>query len=130
MKVWVNKHLSELGDNWEVKSSVTLRIINTTGRSGKLFHRVFLGCKKIKGNYYIFINTNRYKNPLVEKTCGIWVDTEDYKVDGKESYTGRTRNGNAIVGRFGIYEIGTIIENSSGSHLLDEKAGWIPVLGE
>lgn len=127
MKVWVNKEISELENSWEIMATRTLRIVNTTGKHGKLFDHVFLGYKKISRNYYIFINSHRNKRPQVKKTCGIWVDTGDYIVYGNEAFSGKAKNrlGTAILGRFGIYEVDTVIENKDGKFVLDADEGWL-----
>lgn len=132
MKVWINKHISELENSWEIVATRTLRIVNSTGDHGKRFDHVYLGYKKIARNYYIFINKHRNNQPQVKKTCGIWVDTGDYLVHGNESFSGKTKDrlGTAILGRFGIYEVGTVIENKDGEFVLDENEGWLKLTEE
>jgi hypothetical protein len=128
MKVWVNKELHELENAWEIVATRTLRIVNTTGKHGKLFEKVYLGYKKFGKDYYIFINKHRNKDMVVEKTCGIWIAKCDYTVEGREAFSGKSakRNGK-IAGRFGIYEVGTVIEEGGRKFILDETSGWLEV---
>ena len=62
----------------------------------------------------------------VEKTVGIWVSEADYLVATKgEIWTGKSSYGNKIDGRFGIYNVGTVIYCRGYTWELKEDKGWV-----
>ena len=123
MIVHVNKNLTEFDNAWECLGSRKLKIVNTTGKHGRTFPKVFLAYKRMGRVYYIFINKHRNKEPKMEKICGIWVSDSDYEVKGKEEFTGKTKDGDKICGRFGIYDVGTVITCNDVNWILKEN-GW------
>lgn len=127
MIVWTNETLDGLENAWECTGSRVLKIINTTGRKGKCFENVHLGYTRMGHKHYIFINKHKDENPEVQKECGIWVARCDYTAMGNEGFSGKTKNkvGTAIAGRFGIYEIGTVIECAGEKWILEEGRGWV-----
>jgi hypothetical protein len=127
MKVWVNKKLNGEETAWGAEGSRYLRLVNTTGQTGKLFDNVFLGYRRSNRTHFIFINTHRVTEKLVEKECGIWVSECDYDVIGHESFTGKTKSihNACIIGRFGVYNLGTEILCEDRTWKLTEGKGWV-----
>lgn len=123
MIVHVNKNLLEFDNAWECLGSRTLKIVNSTGLHGKIFNKVYLGYKRFGRTHYIYINKHRNRSPKTEKICGIWVAESDYEVIGKEAFTGKTKDGDKICGRFGIYDVGTVITCNDKEWILKEN-GW------
>jgi len=127
MKVWVNKSLNGSEAAWGTEGSRFLRLINNTGKTGKMFENVFLGYRRSNRTHFIFLSKHRAENRMVEKECGIWVAECDYDVVGNESFTGKTKSvkNAGIVGRFGIYDLGTEILCDGRTWKLKEGKGWV-----
>jgi hypothetical protein len=128
MQVWCNISLSGTENAWGAEGSRYLKLINTTGKTGKLFNGAFLGCKRINRTHFIFLNKHRmWEYKAVGKECGIWVSECDYDVIGHESFTGKTKSihNACIIGRFGVYNLETEILCKDRTWKLKEGKGWV-----
>ena len=123
MKVWINRSLKGDVLTWRVVSNRTLLLFNNTGRFGKCFEQVYLSYKRNGRKHVLSIN-RVHARKHVEKTVGIWLSLTDYEVVTtgeicKSSY------GNKIDGRFGIYNVGTVIVCEGYTWELKENKGWV-----
>lgn len=127
MKVWFNKYLSGHENDWEIGGSRYLKLVNKTGRHGKMLDGVFLGHKRINRTHIIFVNQHRAGKAPIQKECGVWVSESDYNIIGNVIFTGKTKsiNNAGIAGRFGIYNIGAIIECDGRVWELKKGKGWV-----
>ena len=98
---------------------------NNTGRMGRRFENIYLGYRRDGRKYILSLNRSKFQK-VVDKTVGIWVSDSDYEVlSTGEMWTGKTKNGQSIIGRFGIYNVGTIIRHNGMYWKLKEKSGWV-----
>lgn len=126
MKVFLNIPLRGRTREWVVQGGRKLEIYNNTGQTGKRFERVWLGYKRIGRKHIITLSLDK-KERWAQKQVGIWVSEEDYMVlTTGEIWTGKTSENHKIIGRFGIYNLGTVIKDQQGIVWeLKRNKGWV-----
>ena len=125
MRVWTNISLKGDSMSWKASGGKSLEMYNNTGRIGRKFDNIYLGYRRDGRKYILSINRSKYRKKI-EKVVGIWVSDSDYEVASTgEMWTGKTKKNQIIIGRFGIYNVGTIILHDERVWKLTKDRGWI-----
>lgn len=124
MKIWLNRSISNEETCWSLNSKGHyLVLVNKIGMYGTCFEECSLGWKRVGKTSFIFINEPR-KRPSV-KTFGVFISEVDYEVfDPKDEVFTAPRRKIKHKGRFGVYNIGTIIKEADLFYELTEEHGW------
>lgn len=126
MEVWINKSLNGDTMAWRATAGRTLEVFNNTGRIGRRFKHIWLGYKRDGRKHVISLNINKKKRQPTEKVVGIWVADCNYTViQAGEVFTGKTLDRQIIIGRFGIYNVGTILNCQGVYWKLTKDRGWV-----
>ena len=125
MIVWTNTYLRGDSMSWKAISGKKLLMFNNTGKVGKKFEQIYLNYKRDGRTYIVSLNRKKEYSHQ-EKTVGIWVTASDYEVlPTGEMWTGKTFFDNKIIGRFGIYNVGTQILHEGRTWELKLDKGWV-----
>ena len=125
MIVWTNFSLKGNVMTWKAIGGRSLEMYNNTGRMGKKFKGIYLGYRRDGRKHVLSLNKSKHRKN-VEKTVGIWVSDCDYEVlSTGEMWSGKTSRSNVIIGKFGIYNVGTVILCSDQHWKLDKQIGWV-----
>jgi len=125
MKVWVNIHVTNDVMNWKAQGGRILEFFNNTGKCGQYFSGVYIGYKRMGRKHILALSRHRTSTREIQKTVGIWISESDYEVVSTgEMWTGKTKKGRNVIGRFGIYNVGTIIKHNGTNWILNSESGW------
>jgi hypothetical protein len=125
VRVWTNFSLKGNVMSWKAIGGRSLEMYNNTGRIGRCFDGIYLGYRRDGRKYILSLNRSKFRKK-VEKVAGIWVSDSDYTVlTTGEMWTGKTKHGQSIIGRFGIYNVGSVIFHEGRYWLLKKETGWV-----
>lgn len=130
MIVWTNRYLRGDSMAWKAIGGKKLLMFNNIGRVGKRFEQIYLTYRRDGQTYIVSLNRSKIYHHQ-EKTVGIWVCDSDYTlVSTGEMWTGTTTSDNKIIGRFGIYNVGTVIIHEGRTWELKLDKGWVITANE
>lgn len=110
---------------WKASGGRSLEMYNNTGRMGRKFEGIYLGYRRDGRKYILSLNRSKFRK-AIEKVVGIWVSDSDYEVlSTGEMWTGKTKKYEVVIGRFGIYNVGSVILHDGRRWELNAERGWV-----